>query len=221
MMRFAFVAAFVALTTAAPAGGARAQPAPPPDGSPEGAAPILPPQATAPAPARPNAPMDVDGHAKAADELLGRLAKTEDAETAKRIAGAVQALWLRSGSDTADLLTSRAMDAQRKAKADVALKLMDQVVGIRPEFAEGWNRRATLHFLAKDYDQAMADIHETLIREPRHFGAWVGLGRILRESGLDKQALGAYRKAIEIYPAIDGLKRQVDELTVEVEGRPI
>jgi tetratricopeptide (TPR) repeat protein len=159
--------------------------------------------------------------ASASDELLNRLAKTEDPAAAKRIAAALRAVWTRSGSDTVDLLTARAMEAQRKAKRDVALKLLDAVVTLKPDYAEGWNQRATLHFLGKDYDRAMADIHETLLREPRHFGAWAGLARILRDAGLDRQALAAFRKALEIYPAIDGLQREVDELTVEVEGRPI
>lgn len=220
MSSFAPAAALAALLAIAVAPqAALAQPTPP-EAAPE---PELPPPPSQPAPpAKSDAPVpEAEGHAKAADELLGRLAKTEDPDAAKRIAGAVQALWLRSGSDTADLLVSRAIEAQRKAKMDRAIRLLDQVVGLKPDFAEGWNRRATLHFLAKDYDQAMADIHETLLREPRHFGAWVGLARILRDSGLNKQALGAYRKALEIYPAIEGLKRQADDLALEVEGRPI
>jgi tetratricopeptide (TPR) repeat protein len=164
---------------------------------------------------------DPDGRRKAADDLLGRLAKTEDPATAKRVAAAVQALWLRSGSDTVDLLTSRAGEAQRAQKLDVAIKLMDEVVGQRPDFVEGWNRRATLHYLAKDFDEAMADIHEALIREPRHFGAWIGLGRILADAGYDAKALAAYRKALEVYPAVEGLKKQVDDLALKVEGQPI
>lgn len=158
---------------------------------------------------------------KAVDDLLARLAKTEDPQTARRIAGTVQGLWRRSGSDTIDLLTSRAAEAQRDSKLDVAARLMDEVVALKPDYAEGWNQRATLRFLAKDYDQAMADIRETLTREPRHFGAWMGLGRILADSGLEAKALAAYRKAYEIYPAIDGLKKQLDELTLKVEGQPI
>ena len=158
---------------------------------------------------------------RAVDELLGRLARTDEPEAAKRIAGAVQALWLRSGSDTVDLLTSRAADAQRASKLDVAIKIMDEVVSLKPDYAEGWNKRATLKFMAKDLDESMADIHETLLREPRHYGAWIGLGRILSDAGLDARALAAYRKAIEIYPAVEGLRKQVDDLALKVEGQPI
>lgn len=164
---------------------------------------------------------DPEARSKAVDDLLGRLAKTQDPAAAKRLAGAVQALWLRSGSDTIDLLSSRAAEAQRAQKVDVAIKLMDEVVELKPDFVEGWNRRATLHYVAKDYDEAMADIHEVLIREPRHFGAWIGLGRILADAGQDAKALAAYRKALEIYPAVENLKKQVDELALKVEGQPI
>ncbi len=176
------------------------------------------PQSPAARPAPANPEVDRRG---ALDELLGRLSKTDDPRSAKRIAGAVQALWLRSGSETIDLLTARAGEAQRGQKLDAAIKLMDEVVSLRPDFAEGWNRRATLNFAAKDYDAAMADIHQTLVREPRHFGAWLALGRILASSGFDKQALAAFRKTLEIYPAVEGLKKETDELALKVEGQPI
>lgn len=227
MMRFRLVAA-LAVALGLGCAGASAQPAPPLDGSPETTTPILPaPPDAAPPPSPPAADPAAtgenarDGRGKAVDELLGRLAKTEDPQTAKRIAAAVQALWTRSGSDTVDLLTTRALEAQRKANTGMALKILGEVVSLKPDFAEGWSRRAAIHVAANDYDQAMVDMHETLLREPRHFGVWIGLGRILQESGLDAKALGAYRKAYALYPAADGLKRAIDELTLKVEGQPI
>jgi tetratricopeptide (TPR) repeat protein len=162
-----------------------------------------------------------EARAKAVDELLGQLSKAQDAALAKRLAAAVQALWRRSGSDTVDLLTARSVEAQRAQKVEVAIKLMDEVVSLRPDYAEGWNRRATLHYMAKDYDEAMIDIRETLALEPRHFVAWLALGRILKESDLEAKALAAFRKALAINPAIEGLKREVDELALKVEGQPI
>lgn len=167
-------------------------------------------------------PLGLEGdERRAVDELLGRLSKTDDASSAKRIAAAVQALWRRSGSDTIDLLTSRSIEAQRGRKLDVAVKLMDEVVSLKPDYAEGWNRRATLHFAAKDQDAAMADLHEALVREPRQYTAWLALGRILADAELDRQALAAFRKALDIYPAIEGLKKEVDDLALKVEGQPI
>lgn len=196
--------------------------------SPDEPQPIpMPGQPAAPEPAPPTQAakpksLGLEGDKRRAiDDLLGRLSRTDDASSAKRIAAAVQALWQRSGSDTIDLLTSRSFDAQRGRKLDVAVKLMDEVVSLKPDYAEGWNRRATLHFAAKDHDAAMADLHETLIREPRQYTAWLALGRILADAELDKQALAAFRKALEIYPAIEGLKKEVDDLALKVEGQPI
>ncbi|MGA0533495.1 tetratricopeptide repeat protein [Hansschlegelia sp. KR7-227] len=217
MIRCALSIALVVTLAGAPA---FAQSPPPPEAGP--AQPLV--SEPAPAPdgqaAKPGL-SQADGHAKAIDELLARLAKTDNPDSARRIAAAVQAMWSRSGSDTVDLLIARSLDAQRKTKLDVAVKLMDEAIGLRPDYAEGWNRRATLRFMAKDYDEAMADIHETLIREPRHFGAWMGLGRILQDSGFKAKALAAYRRALDIYPAIKGLKREVDDLALKVEGQPI
>ncbi|HVI28804.1 tetratricopeptide repeat protein [Hansschlegelia sp.] len=184
-------------------------------------APSDPPESLAPAaPAAPE-PRDRAVQGQALDELLVQLAKADEPRTAKRIAAAVQALWRRSGSDTIDLLLTRSTQAQRQSKLDVAIKLMDEVVSLKPDFAEGWNRRATLHFMAKDYDAAMLDIRQTLAREPRHFGAWLGLGRILEDSDLDAKALAAYRHVLAIYPQIEGLKKRVDDLSLKVEGQPI
>jgi len=186
--------------------------------------------ATAHQPARPSAAdptppavaqSEPDARAKAIDELLGQLSKAQDPALARRLAAAVQALWRRSGSDTVDLLTARSVEAQKAQKVEIAIKLMDEVVSLRPDYAEGWSRRATLHYAAKDYDEAMVDIRETLALEPRHFGAWLGLGRILKDSDLDAKALAAFRKALAIYPGIEGLKREVDELALKVEGQPI
>lgn len=218
-IRPAAVLSLVLLAT----GPARAQapdaPQPPDVIAPPGPEAARPPASEVPLPKPLAEPYDAA--ARAADDLLGRLAKAEDPRTAKRIAAAVQALWTRSGSDTVDLLVARSTEAQRAQKLDVAIKLMDEVVGMKPDYAEGWNRRATLKYVVKDFDEAMGDIHETLIREPRHYGAWIGLGRILSDAGLDAKALGAYRKALEIYPAVEGLKKQVGDLALKVEGQPI
>lgn len=222
MVRFASAAGFALVLLAGPA---FAQDEAPPRDDPDALEQPAPEAAPLPPlPAIPEAKKSAgfgEDKRRAVDELLGRLAKTDEPAAAKRLAGAVQALWSRSGSDTIDLLIARTGQAQRASKNEIALKLLDEVVSLKPDYAEGWNKRATLRFASKDFDEAMADIHETLIREPRHFGAWVGLGRILSDSGLAAKALAAYRKALEIYPAIEGLKKQVDELALKVEGQPI
>lgn len=159
--------------------------------------------------------------ARVLDELFKQLAAADNPEDAKSIAAAIQAVWNRSGSDTADLLTSRAMAAASAGKTDVALEILDHVVAIAPNWAEGWNKRATVRFLADDYDGSMTDIDRALVLEPRHFGSLGGLAVILRRSGLDKQALEVLRKALAIYPQQPDVKKAIDKLAPDIDGRDI
>jgi tetratricopeptide (TPR) repeat protein len=153
------------------------------------------------------------------ERLYERLAAAKSPAEARRFAASIDALRMRSGSDTADLLTSRAAEAMRRKENDAALKLLDAVVTIDPAFAEAWHRRATIRFLEGDYYHAMLDIRETLQREPRQWGAWAALGRILEQSGDKKAALGAYRRALAVYPQLESVKERADKLAVEVRGR--
>jgi tetratricopeptide (TPR) repeat protein len=155
------------------------------------------------------------------DELFDRLAKSPDADAAKPIVQAIEMLWAQSGSDTVDLLMSRAAEASKDENKDDAITVLDSVVDLAPDYAEGWNRRATMFFLKKDYERSLLDIREVLAHEPRHFGAWAGLGRILQDVGNDKRALAAYRKALALNPHLDGMKKMVENLSIEVEGRDI
>jgi hypothetical protein len=155
------------------------------------------------------------------DELFKRLSATSDADEGKGIAGAIERVWLRSGSDTADLLMSRALAAVQGKDFPLALELLDKVVAIEPAWAEAWNKRATARFLANDMNGAMADIDRVLKLEPRHFGALSGMGFILEREGLDKRALEIFRHVLTIYPGLPDIRKIVDKLAPEVEGRDI
>jgi tetratricopeptide (TPR) repeat protein len=104
---------------------------------------------------------------------------------------------------------------------DVALKLLDAVIKLRPDYIEAWNRRATLYYLQNDYTHSMEDIRQVLIREPRHFGALAGLGLIMQETGDDKHALDAFRRALAINPHLEKIPDLVKALSEKVEGRDI
>lgn len=155
------------------------------------------------------------------DTLFRALKEAPDDDTGKVIENRIWAEWLASGSDTVNLLMARAKSAIDKNDYDVAVRLLDAVVEIRPQFVEGWNRRATVFFLKKDYASALADLRQVIRREPRHFGAYAGLGVIFQDIGRDADALAAYRKALEINPRLDGLADKIKTLSVEVEGVPI
>jgi tetratricopeptide (TPR) repeat protein len=155
------------------------------------------------------------------DFLFDALKAAPDAEIAKQVENRIWAIWLASGSDTADLLMSRVKAAIEAKDTRLAIQLLDSIIEVKPDYIEAWNRRATLFFAMKDYGRAMADIQEVLSREPRHFGALAGLGMILEELGENKQALEAYRKALAINPHMQRIPEQVKALAEKVEGRDI
>ena len=155
------------------------------------------------------------------DFLFDALRAAPDAEIAKQVESRIWAIWLASGSDTADLLMSRVKAAIEGKDARLAIQLLGSIIEIKPDYIEAWNRRATLFFALKDYGRAMADIQEVLNREPRHFGALAGLGMILEEVGENKQALEAYRKALAVNPHMQKIPEQVKALSEKVEGRDI
>jgi tetratricopeptide (TPR) repeat protein len=155
------------------------------------------------------------------DFLFGALKVAPDADSAKQVENRIWALWLASGSDTANLLMSRAKTAIEGNDLDLAIKLLDALVKLKPDYIEAWNRRATTHYMRKEYRQSMEDIRQVLLREPRHFGAMSGLGMILQEFGDEKHALDAFRRALEINPHLPKIDEMVKALTEKVEGRDI
>src|ERR1700758_2157174 len=132
------------------------------------------------------------------DFLFGALKAAPDEASAKHVEAKIWAIWLHTPSDTVALLMTRAKAAMDAQNSDVALKLLDAVVRLRPDYIEGWNRRATLYYLRNDYARSLADIAQVLAREPRHFGALAGLGMIMQDLGDDKRALELFRKALVI-----------------------
>jgi len=155
------------------------------------------------------------------DTLFEALKVAPDEASAKAIEDRIWALWMVSGSDTCNVLMSRAKMAADGRDYGLAIKLLNAVIELRPEYTEGWNRRATVYYLQKDYAHSLADIREVLAREPRHFGALSGLGAILQEIGDEKHALAAYRRALAIDPHLEHIGEVVKTLTEKVEGRAI
>ena len=153
--------------------------------------------------------------------LFDALKVAPDAQSAKAIEERIWAVWIVSGSDTCNLLMGRARVAADEKDYDLAIKLLNAVVELKPDYIEGWNRRATIYYLKKDYAHSIADIREVLLREPRHFGALSGLGLILQEIGDDKHALEAYRKVLAIDPRQEHVAETVKSLSEKVEGRDI
>jgi tetratricopeptide (TPR) repeat protein len=155
------------------------------------------------------------------DFLFGALKAAPDEASAKHVEARIWAIWMQTPSDTAALLMMRSKAAMDAQQMDVALKLLDAVVKLRPDYVEGWNRRATLYYLKNDYAHSLQDIEQVLVREPRHFGALAGLGMIMQDLGDEKRALDAFRKALAVNPHLEKVPELVKTLTEKVEGRDI
>jgi tetratricopeptide (TPR) repeat protein len=155
------------------------------------------------------------------DRLFEALKVAPDDESAKYVENRIWAIWLASTSDTANLLMGRAKTAVDAQDFDLAIKLLDAIIDIKPDFVEAWNRRATVYFAKKEFGRALSDIRAVLGREPRHFGALSGLGIILQELGDDKRALDAFRRAIAVHPHLERIPDLVKKLSDKIDGRDI
>ncbi|MDF1607905.1 hypothetical protein PZ897_06940 [Hoeflea sp. YIM 152468] len=152
------------------------------------------------------------------DSLFSELKREPDENKAKRLSERIWAKWRDSGSATANLLMQWADKAITERKHSLALDLLDQVVVLMPEYAEGWNRRATLNFMMGDHAKSMADINRVLSLEPRHFGAIAGMATILSSSGNDELELRAWEQILEVYPANRQAQKRVGELADKLAG---
>lgn len=172
-------------------------------------------------------PRDVEEQRKAPQppvtlgDLFERLKTAEDATEAKGIATLIGRRLARSGSATVDLLSDRAREAMTQDDVPLAVELMDRATLLEPNWAEGWNRRATLFFRLQDPASAVADLERALVAEPRHFEAWAGLGKVYLETDDKRRAFDAFRRAQALYPQWDVVKQAIDKLKPEVEGRDL
>jgi tetratricopeptide (TPR) repeat protein len=149
------------------------------------------------------------------DTLFETLQSTSDSRVAESAERDIIEIWLESGSDTVDLLMQWSLDAMEEKNYPLALDYLDRILIMQPNYAEGWNKRATVHFLTDDYSKAIADIEQTLALEPRHFGALSGLGTILREIGDVDRAVIAFREALAVDPHLDSVRDALDEIEKE------
>ena len=153
------------------------------------------------------------------DRLFARLGKATNKEEAQTVEQAIWKLWMTSDSPTAEILLAQAVKASAAGDNETALKILDGLIDVHPEFMEAWNRRATVYFLTGRYAESLADIDQVLAREPRHFGALSGLGMIKRKLGDLAAARTAFGDALAINPNMDGVKRALEE--IDREERPL
>lgn len=152
--------------------------------------------------------------------LFKRLAEADERQAA-RVEEEITERWSKSGSDSADLLLLRGRKALRKKDFKKAIAHFSRLIAFRPDFAEGWNARATAHFADKNLGRSLADLYEALRLEPRHFGAMIGVALIMESLDRKDDAFAAYESALELHPNIDGAEAGLERLKKAVRGEPI
>ncbi len=143
------------------------------------------------------------------DELFQQLLTVQDQQTGDSLTDEIWAIWRDSGNPDINALMSEGITAMQSGRLNEAVRVFDQIVEMAPDFAEGWNKRATVYFFLSEYERSAADVRETLLLEPRHFGATAGLGLIFLEIQHFEGALEAFERALEINPHLIGPKMQI------------
>lgn len=128
-------------------------------------------------------------------------------------------LWSRSGDAEIDALMARGVEQMQAGEYEQSIATFSEVIRRRPQFAEGWNKRATVLFLAGDYRRSIADCDEVLKRNPRHFGALSGLGQIYLKLDEPERSLAWLRKALEVNPNLGGVESIIEEIEKRLSAR--
>jgi len=158
-----------------------------------------------------------------ADRLVGRLGDA-DPQVRESASDAMWRIWSRSGDPAIDKLFARGVQQMQGSDYDDALTTFNEIVARKPEFAEGWNKRATVHYLAGDFRKSLADCAEVIKRNPSHFGALSGYGQVYFQLEEYDQAIRWWKRALEVNPNMTGVEINIkgtEELLKKRRGRAI
>lgn len=155
------------------------------------------------------------------DTLFTELRDAQTKEDAAPVEENIWKIWLLSGSGDVDAYMLRGLQAMGIGDNAAALAAFDQVVAALPDFAEGWNKRATVNYLLGRFDASVIDIQKTLVLEPRHFGALSGLALINLALGREREALKAFEAALRVHPHLPGAETHIRELREKIRGKGI
>jgi tetratricopeptide (TPR) repeat protein len=153
------------------------------------------------------------------DRLFLRLQGNVSAAEGQRLEQRIWEIWLQSDDGEANRLMLHGVAAMHSRDYARALDLFDELIVAAPDFAEAWNRRATLYYLTGDYAASVRDIQQTLSLEPRHFGALSGLGMIYDRLGQPEAALKSFEAALDLNPHLAGPRERAAELRREIAGQ--
>ena len=151
--------------------------------------------------------------------LLARTLRDPDEEVRDRAEQAMWRLWARSGNPGVDSLYQKGIEQMSAGDLQESIGTFTRIIKLKPDFAESWNKRATLYFLVGDLRKSLADCAEVMKRNPYHFGALSGYALIYSQLEYYDRALEYSRRALEVNPNLDGVKRNIDLLERLVEQR--
>jgi tetratricopeptide (TPR) repeat protein len=155
------------------------------------------------------------------DKLFQQLKTAASTEVSQPIEEQIWQIWLESGDQNVDALMAIGQSAMDGGNYEEAYKAFSRVVDLAPNYAEGWNKRATVLYLMQRYDDSIKDIGKTLALEPRHFGALSGLGLCNAQLQKEKEALDAFEKALAINPNMPGIKQDAEEMKKQLAAKSI
>jgi len=178
--------------------------------------------ATAQSPSPPPAPSeDAALRARHLDALFVHLKAVTVEEEADAMVAEIWKLWLQSGRPEIDAAMQQAVDFMGQGLPALAMPVLDDIVARAPDWAEGWNKRATVLYLLGEHDRSLADIERVLTLEPRHFGALAGIGLIRIAKGEPRAALAALRRALAINPFLKERFALIPALEREIGEKPL
>jgi len=143
---------------------------------------------------------------------LVRALRDPDAQVRRLAEAALWAVWSRSGDDAIDDILEIGVAQMREGQVQASVETFSEIIGRRPDFAEGWNKRATAYYMLGDWRRSAADCDEVLRRNPQHFGALSGYGMIWLQLDEPTRALERFEQAIAVNPNLESVQSTIDAL---------
>lgn len=150
---------------------------------------------------------------------LRQALRDADADTRENAEKAMWQIWERSGNQQVDRLYQAGVLQMKDGDLHKAIATFTRIIELKPGFAEGWNKRATLYFLDGEYRKSLADCAQVIKRNPYHFGALAGYGQIYLRLEDYARALDYFRRALEVNPNMDSVKLNILLLEQLIEQR--
>ena len=141
-------------------------------------------------------------------EALAAL-RGDDPTLVARAESALWQMWCHAGIPEIDRLFREGVEAMERGELEAALRVFGQIIERAPGFAEGWNKRATIRYLAEDFSGAVSDCEETLRRNPHHFGALSGQGLCHMALGQYREAAALFRRTLAVHPSLASASRNL------------